>query len=30
VLFFAITTITGFLTAQHVRAVQTNECSNIE
>ena len=30
VIFFAITTITGFLTAQHVRTVQTNECSNIE
>lgn len=29
-IFFVITTITGFLTAQHIRAVEANKCSNIE
>lgn len=29
-LFLAITTISAFLTAQHIRTVQTSECSNID
>ena len=29
-IFLAITTISAFLTAQHIRTVQTNECSNID
>lgn len=29
-LFLMITTVSAFLTAQHIRTVQTNECSNID
>ena len=29
-IFLAVTTLSAFLTAQHIRTVQTNECSNIE
>lgn len=29
-LFLAVTSISAFLTAQHTRTVQTNECSNID
>ena len=30
VIFFVITNVTAFLTAQYTRTVQTNECSNID
>ena len=29
-IFLAVTSVTAFLTAQHTRTVQTNECSNID
>ena len=29
-IFLAVTCVSAFLTAQHIRTVQTNECSNID